>query len=98
MKAGRFLPESCFSARLLGTVHPPSPFLQDYLEVAAVLLQVSLNAAAQLQQPAPLSLQGCLEGLQGEAKQSGRGRQQREEPFPHSWGPTWGGAVGKGLE
>lgn len=36
-----------------------------HLEVGGVLLQVGLDAAAQLQDPAPLGLQGSSEGLQG---------------------------------
>lgn len=39
---------------------PPTP---PYLEVSAVLLQMGFDAAAQLEHPAPLGLQGCLEGL-----------------------------------
>lgn len=34
-----------------------------YLEVGSVFLQVCLNAAAELEDPAPLSLQRCSEGL-----------------------------------
>lgn len=34
-----------------------------YLEVGSVLFEVGLNATAKLQDPAPLGLQGCSEGL-----------------------------------
>lgn len=37
--------------------------MSEYLEVGSVLFQVGFNAAAQLQNPTPLSLQSCSEGL-----------------------------------
>lgn len=46
----------------------------EYLEVGSVLFQVGFNAAAQLQNPTPLSLQSCSEGLRRDsAEQSSRG-------------------------
>jgi len=35
-----------------------------YLEVGGVFFQMSLNATAQLKDPAPLSLKSCSESLQ----------------------------------
>lgn len=46
----------------------------EYLEVGSVLFQVGFNAAAQLQNPTPLSLQSCSEGLRSKSRvQSSRG-------------------------
>lgn len=51
-----------------------------YLEVGCILFQVGFDAAAELKDPAPLSLQGSGEGLRRRTKSEDQNRTEAEPP------------------